>query len=162
MSPVKVKVIFFFFFFFCISGKPLSQGSYMSNMKALSETVNKLWPMLFFFFKVGHRQRSRSQVKIFCMSVKPLSQGTYMPKNRMKALSEKVQNLWPMLKLSNKQTNTQKGQKQVVPAIATRNIKSFLFLLFTPRSLHVCHGYLLESPPQGNSNKYPQHTFLGV
>ena len=46
-----------------MSGKPLSQGTYMPNMKALSETVQKLWPMLFFFFKVGHRSRSRSQVK---------------------------------------------------------------------------------------------------
>ena len=44
-----------------------------------------------FFFKVGHRSRSRSQVKIFCMSWKPLSQGTYMP--NMKALSETVQKL---------------------------------------------------------------------
>ena len=35
----------------------------MPNMKALSETVQKLLPMLIFFFKVG--QRSRSQVKFF-------------------------------------------------------------------------------------------------
>ena len=92
------------------SRKPLSQGTYMSNMKALSEMVKKLWPMLIFLFKVGHRWRSRSLVKFFCMSGKPLSQGTYMP--NMKVLSERVQNLWPMLKLSNKQT----GQKQNVPA----------------------------------------------
>ena len=37
---VKVKVTGQFFFF--MSGKPLSQGTYMSNMKALSETVKKL------------------------------------------------------------------------------------------------------------------------
>ena len=36
-----------------------------------------------FFFKVGHRWRSRSQVNIFCMSGKP--QGTYMP--NMKAIA---------------------------------------------------------------------------
>ena len=41
------------------------------------------------------RWRSRSQV-IFCTSGKPLSQGTYM--SNMKALSERIQNLWPMLK----------------------------------------------------------------
>ena len=34
--------------FFCTSGKLLSQGTYMSNMKALSETIKKLLPMLFF------------------------------------------------------------------------------------------------------------------
>ena len=28
--------------YFCTSGKPLPQGTYMSNMKALSETVKKL------------------------------------------------------------------------------------------------------------------------
>ena len=52
MSPVKVKVTGQFFFF-CTSGKPLSQGTYMSNRKALSEKIQKLWPMLIFFFKVG-------------------------------------------------------------------------------------------------------------
>ena len=56
-------------------------------MKALSETVQKLWQMLIFFFKVGHR--SRSEVKLFCMSGKPLSQGTYML--NIKALSQTVQ-----------------------------------------------------------------------
>ena len=30
----------------------------------------------------------------------------------------------------------------------------------TPRN--ICCGYLLESPRWGNSNKYPQHMFLGV
>ena len=34
------------------------------------------------------------------------------------------------------------------------------FPLFTPR--HICCGYLLESPRRGDSNKYPQHMFLGV
>ena len=27
---------------------------------------------------------------------------------------------------------------------------------------HICCGYLLESPRRGDSNKYPQHMFLGV
>ena len=27
---------------------------------------------------------------------------------------------------------------------------------------NICCGYLLESPHQGDSNKYPQHMFLGV
>ena len=31
---------------FCTSGKPLSQETYMPNMKALSHMVQKLWPML--------------------------------------------------------------------------------------------------------------------
>ena len=96
-NTVKVKITDQFFFFFCMSGKPLSQRTYMSNMKALSEMVKNVN----FFFEVGHRWRSRSQVNFFCMSGKPLSQGTYIP--NMKALSESVQNLWPMLKLSNKQ-----------------------------------------------------------
>ena len=38
-------------FFFCTGGKSLSQGTYMSNMKALSETVKKLWPMLIYSLK---------------------------------------------------------------------------------------------------------------
>ena len=58
---------------------------------------------------------------MFCMSGKPLSKGTYMP--NMKALSERIQNLWPMLKLSNKQTNKQTEQKQYVPAVATGHKK---------------------------------------
>ena len=29
-------------------------------------------------------------------------------------------------------------------------------------SRNICCGYLLESPRWGDSNKYPQHTFLGV
>ena len=37
--------------FFCTSGKPLSPGTCMSNMKALSEIVKKLWPMLIFSLK---------------------------------------------------------------------------------------------------------------
>ena len=48
--------------------KPLSQGTYMPNMKALSKTVQKLsemvqklWPMLIFFFKVGHRFKVTGQ-----------------------------------------------------------------------------------------------------
>ena len=36
----------------------------------------------------------------------------------------------------------------------------FFFLLFTPRNM--CCGYLLKWPQQGDSNKYPQHMFLGV
>ena len=53
-----------FFFFFCTSGKPLSQGTYMSNMKALSEMVKKVMTNVKVVqqtnFKVGHRWRSRS------------------------------------------------------------------------------------------------------
>ena len=75
-----------------------------------------------FFFKVGHRSRSRSQVKIVCMSGKPLSQGTYMP--NIKALSQTVQKLWPMLELSKQQKTQQTGQKQYVPTIATGDIKT--------------------------------------
>ena len=40
--------------FFCTSGKPLSQGTDMSNMEAISETVKKLC-QCYFFFKFGHR-----------------------------------------------------------------------------------------------------------
>ena len=57
MSRPQVKI-------FCMSGKPLSQGTYMTNMKALSETV-KSYDQCYFFFKVGHRSKSRSQVKFF-------------------------------------------------------------------------------------------------
>ena len=32
-----------------------------NNMKALSLTIEKLWPMLKFFSKVGQRSQSRSQ-----------------------------------------------------------------------------------------------------
>ena len=41
----------------------------------------------------------------------------------MKALSQTIQKLWPILKLSNQQTNKQTGQKQYVPDIATGDIK---------------------------------------
>ena len=84
-----------------------------------------------FFFKVGHRWRSRSQVKFFWMSGKPLPQGTYM--RNMKALSERVQNLWPMLKLSNKQTDRAKticpryhcrGNKNEFPDNLSMNLKT--------------------------------------
>ena len=48
-------------------------------MKVLAETVQKLWPMLFFPY-------IRSQVKIFCMSGKSFSQKkkqkTYMPNKK--------------------------------------------------------------------------------
>ena len=94
-------------------------------MLALPEPVQKLWPMLIFV-------QSRSQVKVkvtgqsFCMSGKPLSQEINKP--NMKALSQMVQKLWAMLKLSNQQTsqqtNKQTGQKQYVPAIAIRDMKS--------------------------------------
>ena len=40
------------------------------------------------------------------------------------------------------------------------NDKKLFLPLFTPRN--ICCGYLLESPRQGDSNKYPQHMFLGV
>ena len=64
------------------------------------------------FFKVDHRSRSR--VKMLCMSEKPLSQGTYMP--NIKALFQTVQKLWPMLKLSNQQTNRQ-GKNNMSPLL---------------------------------------------
>ena len=38
-------------FFFCMSEKSLSAGTYMPNIKGLSEMVQKLWPMLFFSLK---------------------------------------------------------------------------------------------------------------
>ena len=40
------------------------------------------------------------------------------------------------------------------------NDKKAFFPLFTSRN--ICCGYLLESPHWGDSNKYPQHTFLGI
>ena len=40
------------------------------------------------------------------------------------------------------------------------NDKKLFFSLFTPRN--ICCGYLLKSPQRGNSDKYPQHMFLGV
>ena len=47
---------------------------------------------------------------------------------KYESISERVQNLWPILKLSNKQTNQQTGQKkQYVPAIATGDIKKGFF-----------------------------------
>ena len=158
-SRSQVKIL-------CISGKPLSQGTYMSNIMVLSRTIQKLWPVLKLsnkptsrsqvmvkvtgqnflyewealvtrnlhakykgstsngskvmtnvkivqkFFKVGHR--SRSQVKTFFMSGKPSSQGTYLP--NIKALSQTVQKLWPMLKLSNQQqTNNRQGKNNMSP-----------------------------------------------
>ena len=50
-SQVKVKVKVRDQIFFCMSGKPLSQGTYMPNIKALSKTIQKLWPMLIFSLK---------------------------------------------------------------------------------------------------------------
>ena len=41
-----------------------------------------------------------------------------------------------------------------------KNNKRLFYHLFTPRN--ICCGYLLESPRRGDSNKYPQHMFLGV
>ena len=48
---------------FCMSGKPLSQGTHISNMKALSEKVKELWPMLYFSLKsvTGEGQGHRSK-----------------------------------------------------------------------------------------------------
>ena len=60
--------------------------------------ASKIMTNVIFFFKVGQGQRS-----LFCMSGKPLPQATYMP--NIKALSQIVQKLWPMLKLSNQHTN---------------------------------------------------------
>ena len=66
---------------------------------------SKFMTNVIFFFKVGHRSRLRSQVRNVCISGKPLSQGTHIP--NVKALPQTVQKLWPMLKLSNQQTNQQ-------------------------------------------------------
>ena len=49
---------------------------------------SKVMTNVMFFFKVGHKSRSRSQVKFFFMSGKPLSQGTYM--QNTKAVSKMV------------------------------------------------------------------------
>ena len=57
-SRSRSEVIFF------MSGKPLSQETYMPNIKAVSQMVQSHQANLNFFFKVGHRSRSRSQVKI--------------------------------------------------------------------------------------------------
>ena len=70
-SKVMTNVIFFFKVghrsrslvrIFCMSMKFLSQGTYMPNMKALSEMVKKLWPMLIFSLKLvtgqGHRSKT--------------------------------------------------------------------------------------------------------
>ena len=43
---------------------------------------------------------------------------------------------------------------------AVWNVIKTTFWLFTPRN--TCCGCLLESPRRGDSNKYPQHMFLGV
>ena len=59
------------------------EGSISNGSKVMTNVI--------FFFKVGHRSWSRSQVKCFCMSGKPLSQGTHML--NMKALSKMVQKL---------------------------------------------------------------------
>ena len=45
----------------------------MENMKALSLTIKKLWPMLKFFLKVGQWSRSRSHVQNFGAVGKVLS-----------------------------------------------------------------------------------------
>ena len=46
--------------FFLMSGKPLSQGTYMPNMKVLSQRDQKLWPMLIFPSKQVTSQGQRS------------------------------------------------------------------------------------------------------
>ena len=101
------------------------------NLCNLPETKNKmcLWNTNMspgyghFFFKVDHESRSRSQVKIVYMSGKSLSQGTYMP--NLKALSETVQKLWPMLELSNQQTNNKPTDraKTICPRYRNRGHK---------------------------------------
>ena len=68
-----------------MSGKPVSQGTYMPNMKALSQKVQKLLPMFLFF------SFERSQVNFYCRSWQPLSQGTYLPNK--KVLFQTVQNV---------------------------------------------------------------------
>ena len=108
-------------FFFCMSGKPLSQGTYMSNMKALSEMFKKLWPMLIFFFKVGHwwRWRSRSQVRFFLCEWEALI--------TMNLHAKFEDYIWKDSKLMTnvkEQTNQQSDRaKTICPAIATGDIK---------------------------------------
>ena len=78
--------------------KVLSQAIHMSNMKALSQRVQKLWTMLKFcvFTKVGQRSRSRSPGHNFSIHGKVLPQSIHM--SNMKAISQRIQKLWTMLK----------------------------------------------------------------
>ena len=69
-----------------------------------------------FFFKLGHRSRSRPEVKIFYMSGKPLSQETYKPKGSISNGSKVMTNV-KVVQPTNPQTNKQTGQKQYVPTL---------------------------------------------
>ena len=40
-----------------------------------------------------------------------------------------------------------------------KRLKAFFFFIYSKKH---CYGYLLESPRQGNTNKYKQYMFLGV
>ena len=70
-------------------GKALSQAIHLSNMKTLSQRVQKLWMMLKFcdFTKVGQGQGQ--EVINFSMHGKVLSQAIHM--SNMKALSQRVE-----------------------------------------------------------------------
>ena len=93
----------------------------MSNMKALSQRVKKLWAMLKFcvFTKVGQGQGQ--QVINFSMHGKILSQPIHI--SNMKALSQRVQKLWSMLKFCDRQTHKQTEQKQYAPLFLKGGIK---------------------------------------
>ena len=67
----------------------------MPNMKALSQRIKKLRPMLNFFQKYVKGHGQGQMFKIHDSAVKVLSQGTHMPS--MKALSLIIEKLWPML-----------------------------------------------------------------
>ena len=68
-------------------------------MKALSLTIQKIWPRLK-FLKSGSKVKVKGQkVKNFVSSGKVLSEGIYMCNmNNMKGLALTVQKLWPRLK----------------------------------------------------------------
>ena len=108
-SQVKVRGLIFLYEWEALVTKNLH-----AKYKGYNWNGSKVMSNVNFFFKVGHRSWSRSEAKFFCMSGKPLSQGTYMSK--IKVLSQTVQKLGPMLKLTSQQTNKQTGQKQYVPA----------------------------------------------
>ena len=73
--------------------KGLATSNTHVNMKALSQRVQKLQPMLKFCDK---GQGQGHEVINFSMHGKVSPQATHM--SNMKALSQRVQKLWPMLK----------------------------------------------------------------
>ena len=77
---------------FSMDGKASSQGMYMWNIKALSQTYQKLWSRLVFRY-VGQRSWSMSLGQKFGMDGKASPQGKYMW--NMKALPQTGQKLLP-------------------------------------------------------------------